>query len=170
MVQSRMIDRRLTGTGLGAGMRAGLLALALATAACGTSALRGNLVEDRHLSQLQEGVSTTDDVIAALGPPTARATFDEGIWYYIGERTEQFAFLSPEVVERRVVRVQFDGQGRVASLQQLTLDDAREFALVSRETPTLGRELGLLEQLFGNIGRFDAGGAVDTIGTRGTGI
>jgi hypothetical protein len=35
------------------------------------------------------------------------------------------------------------------------LDDAQQIVPVDDTTPTLGRELGLLQQLLGNIGRFN---------------
>ena len=44
--------------------------------------------------------------------------------------------------------------GRVDKISRLDETDGREVDLVKRETPSAGRELGLLEQLFGNIGRF----------------
>ena len=40
----------------------------------------------------------------------------------------------------------------------LTIEDGIVIDPVSRATPTHGRDLGLLEQLLGNIGRFDAPG------------
>ena len=92
-----------------------------------------------------------------FGSPTAVATFDDGIWYYIGQRVEYFAFFEPEVLERRVIRVQFDTlTGVVTDLQVRTLEDGMEFAFEESETPTLGRQMGVLEQLFGNIGQFGA--------------
>ena len=35
------------------------------------------------------------------------------------------------------------------------LEDGQEVAMVERETPTRGKELSLLQQLFGNLGRFN---------------
>ena len=92
-----------------------------------------------------------------FGSPTAVATFDDGIWYYIGSRVEYFAFFEPDVLERRVIRVQFDTlSGVITDLQVRTLEDGMEFAFEESETPTLGRQMGVLEQLFGNIGQFGA--------------
>jgi len=39
-----------------------------------------------------------------------------------------------------------------------TENDRREVELVSRVTPTAGNELSLIQQLFGNVGRFGGGG------------
>ena len=50
--------------------------------------------------------------------------------------------------------VAFDGNGRVSGTRTYTLADARDVDPVDRVTPTEGRELTLLQQLLGNIGRF----------------
>jgi hypothetical protein len=44
-------------------------------------------------------------------------------------------------------------------MNTLTMDDARQIEMVDRRTPTAGNELGFLRQIFGNLGRFDAGKA-----------
>lgn len=136
-----------------------VIALALAgglVAACApTVNTRGNMVEDSRLQSVRPGVSTQADVRAALGPPTVVPPFEEGTWYYIGQVTEKTAFFEPEVVERRVVKVEFDEIGTVATIDELTLEEGQEVELVERETPTRGRQMGFLEQMIGNLGRFN---------------
>ncbi len=153
MAESSIRNRRRTARRLGI-----VMAAAVAVTACAAEVRnRGNLVEDRRLEQIQVGTSTAGDVLRTFGSPTAVATFDDGIWYYIGQRVEYFAFFEPEVLERRVIRVQFDTlTGVVTDLQVRTLEDGMEFAFEESETPTLGRQMGVLEQLFGNIGQFGA--------------
>lgn len=135
-----------------------VMTAAIAVTACAAEVRnRGNLVEDRRLEQIEVGTSTAGDVLRTFGSPTAVATFDDGIWYYIGSRVEYFAFFEPDVLERRVIRVQFDTlSGVITDLQVRTLEDGMEFAFEESETPTLGRQMGVLEQLFGNIGQFGA--------------
>jgi len=84
--------------------------------------------------------------------------FGDETWYYVSKRTETLAFLAPEVTERKVVIVRFDRQGVVKAVDYLGLDDEREIQFVERETPTSGNEIGLLDQLLGNIGRFGGEG------------
>ncbi len=118
---------------------------------------RGNLVDDDRLAGIRAGTSRQSDVAVILGSPTAVATFDPNTWYYIGQRTEQTAFLDPEVTERRVLIVRFDDAGVVRELEELGADDGQEVQLSARETPTAGRDLSFLEQMLGNIGRFSGG-------------
>lgn len=133
-----------------------VLAAVLATAACGPVVrTRGNLLTDDVLARVTVGQSTAEEVVSRLGPPSTTSTFEEGVWYYVGQRTEKKAFLAPEVVERRVVKIAFTGDGRVDSIEELGLDEANEVLVVERETPTLGRQITFIEQLLGNLGRFN---------------
>ena len=133
--------------------------LTLAIAACGpVTATRGNLVDNDRLQQIEVGQTTVNDVFALLGTPTSVSTFDERTWYYIGERTEQLAFLDPDITERRVLMIRFDEVGTVTELNELDAEDAIDVDPVSRATPTLGRQITILEQLLGNVGRFTEDG------------
>ena len=115
----------------------------------------GNIVTDDQLSQIHPGVSQQADVAAILGTPSAGGTFDPNQWYYIGQVTEKTAFFAPEVVERKVLRITFDqATGNVSKIEQLDKDAGQNVDLVARTTPTSGHDLGMMEQVLGNIGRF----------------
>ena len=129
-----------------------LVVASLATACTPVVAVRGNIIEDEALARLHAGLATQDDVTTVLGTPSAVSAFDERTWYYIGERTEQFAFLDPDVVERRIIAVSFTADGVIEQIQEIDQEEAREVDFVSRTTPTGGKELGILEQLLGNVG------------------
>lgn len=140
--------------------RIGRLAVAtaviLGAAACSpVLATRGNLIDDERFGLIAVGRSTVNDVANVFGSPTTVSTFDRRTWYYIGQRTQKVAFFDPEVIERRVVRVEFTDTGIVSRIEDLDLDDAQAVELVERETPTLGRRLTVMEQLLGNFGRFN---------------
>lgn len=133
-------------------------ALSLVVGGCGSrTAIHGNLIEPDRVSEIREGVSRRDDVATLLGTPTVVATFDPNIWYYISQKTEQTAFFAPEAVERNVLIVRFDPtSGTVRSMDKLDITAGQDVEFSDRRTPTAGKELGFLEQLFGNVGRFSA--------------
>lgn len=131
----------------------GLLGLSLGACAP-TLATRGNLTEAERLAEIRVGVSRREDVAGLLGTPSTIGTFNEDVWYYIGQRTEKTAFFKPTVIERKVVAVRFDKQGVVEKIDQLGKDDGQQVELVDRRTPTAGRDLNFLEQILGNVGRF----------------
>ncbi|HYG88298.1 MAG TPA: outer membrane protein assembly factor BamE [Azospirillum sp.] len=132
-----------------------LLGLA-ATACAPTVATRGNMTDPDAVATIKTGSTTRDEVASLLGTPTSVGTFDQNVWYYIGQKTEKTAFFKPEVLERRVVVVHFDDAGVVNDVKQLDANQGQEVEMVERTTPTHGRELGFLEQMVGNFGRFSA--------------
>jgi len=83
---------------------------------------------------------------------------DTEVWYYIGNQTETFAFFEPKVTERQVVTINFDSNGVVSTIDAFGLERSRKFDFVERETPTTGSQITLLDQLLGNLGRFNKQG------------
>jgi outer membrane protein assembly factor BamE (lipoprotein component of BamABCDE complex) len=138
-----------------------LAALLLATAtAVGLSACsaridqRGNLLDPDAVLAVQPGIQTKDQVAQLLGTPSTRATFDDKTWYYISKRTETTAFFPPDVTDQQVLVVKFDDTDVVEAVKIYGMNDAFEIDPVARTTPTYGQRLTILQQLFGNIGRF----------------
>jgi outer membrane protein assembly factor BamE (lipoprotein component of BamABCDE complex) len=106
---------------------------------------------------LEPGVQNKDQVAQLLGTPSTIGTFDDKTWYYISKRTETVAFFSPSVLDQQVLVIKFDDNNVVKNVDLYGLDDAQEVAMESRETPTFGQKLSIIQQLFGNIGRFTKG-------------
>lgn len=129
--------------------------LAATMAACQSQTdMRGNLPDPGALAEIKPGVHTRADVTRLLGAPSTVATFGKETWYYIGGRVKSVAFFKPEILERHVFTVKFDKSGRVANVKKLDDAKGRKILLVKRETPTKGKDLTVLQQLLGNIGRF----------------
>jgi outer membrane protein assembly factor BamE (lipoprotein component of BamABCDE complex) len=64
------------------------------------------------------------------------------------------AFLKPNELSRTVIAIQFDPTGTVSDVRTLSKDDGRSVDISTRETPTRGTETSIIQELFGNIGRF----------------
>lgn len=118
---------------------------------------RGNLPTPLALEKLAPGEQTRQDVRNLLGSPATTSVFDNETWYYISSQTTQYAFYPVEELERTIYAVHFDQRGILNNVTKLDQRDGREIQIVSRETPTKGRELSLVEQLIGNLGRFNSG-------------
>ncbi len=139
------------------GLSALVMLAALALGACERLAPppvpRGNRVEAERLTQINKGVQTRADVLALLGPPTARGTFDEENWYYISGNTQVMPGRYLELRDRVVVAISFDRRGVVQDIRELKPEDGQDVGMVSRETPVPGTERNMMQALFGNIGR-----------------
>ena len=127
----------------------------VAASACAPNvATRGNSPDPDKLAEIVPGEATRDDVAALLGSPSSAATFGEEIWYYIAARVETVAFNEPEVIDQQVVAIRFSEDGLVTAIDTYGMDDARAVEIVDRVTPTSGKEVTILQQLLGNVGRF----------------
>ncbi len=138
-------------------LRAIPLLAALAIGACSpTLAQRGNVPDTEKLAELKPG-DTKDKVVQTIGSPSTIGTFSDKRWYYISRKTEKFGFFDPHTVDQQVVEVLFNDKDQVQEIKKLNLDDAYDVDLVGRSTPTAGKSVGLLDQLFANIGKFNKG-------------
>jgi len=69
------------------------------------------------------------------------------------------AFLKAKTKARKIVAFHFDGEGKVKEVEDFDLDDGDRVRIVSRTTPTRGKELDFWEQLLGSVGRLPIPGA-----------
>ncbi|OYX30234.1 MAG: cell envelope protein SmpA [Caulobacterales bacterium 32-69-10] len=134
-----------------------LAALCLAgagAAACSpTVAYNGFQAREDKPQDVKVGEDTKSTVLARLGSASTTATFEPNIWYYISQRTNKVAYKNPKVQTREVVAITFGDDEKVAKVETYTLKDGYQIAYNGAETPTRGRELSVIEQLLGNIGR-----------------
>lgn len=130
-------------------------ALASAAAACApTIGQHGFQAIDAKPTDIVAGTDTRETVLSRLGSPSTTSTFEgENVWYYISQTTEKYTYNRPQVSQRSVTEITFQDDDKVAAVRTLGLDDGRRIAMERRETPTRGRELTVLEQLLGNVGR-----------------
>ncbi|MBM3485511.1 MAG: outer membrane protein assembly factor BamE [Alphaproteobacteria bacterium] len=132
--------------------------LAAATGCVPTVDVHGNMPEQDVLDEIQPGIATRETVSEKLGTPSTIAMFEGETWYYVGRKTQTTSFFNPKTLDQRVIVVRFDGRGRVDAVDTINGDAARPVQIVERETPTRGREYTFVEQLLGNIGRFNNSG------------
>jgi outer membrane protein assembly factor BamE (lipoprotein component of BamABCDE complex) len=100
------------------------------------------------------GTDTKSTVRAKLGSPSVTSTFDPNVWFYVNQVKERVAFRRPHVTARNVTAIAFNKDTEmVETVNVYTLKDGKVIAYNNRETPTRGREMTVLEQLLGSVGR-----------------
>ena len=115
---------------------------------------QGNELDPERLEKVESGKTSREQVLEILGSPSSTSTFGPEVWYYISQRVHTTLFFRPEVDDRKVVAIAFDESGIVSEIESVDLADGRAIRPVERATPTAGHELTVLEQVFGNFGRF----------------
>ncbi len=132
----------------------GALALPLLSACETIVDQRGFAATPGSVEKLDVGSQSREDVIRLIGSPSTVATFNPNVWYYISQKQEAYAFFRPEMIEQNVLQLTFNESGRLQAMKKYDLADGKDIEMVSRITPTAGKELTILEQLLGNVGRF----------------
>jgi outer membrane protein assembly factor BamE (lipoprotein component of BamABCDE complex) len=129
-------------------------AVLMGAAACSPiSNYQGFQAIDARPADVKVGTDTRSTVLAKLGSPTATSTFDKDVWFYMTQIRNQTSFYRPKISYRNVVAIAFDHDTeQVKSVNSYSLADGRVIAYNTRETPTRGREMTVLEQLVGSIG------------------
>ncbi|CAI9120655.1 outer membrane protein assembly factor BamE [Brytella acorum] len=116
---------------------------------------RGSLIEKDDYAALKPGTSTRADVLDALGSPTSHATFNDNVWIYVTMVTSPTPLSFPHVDKQQVVVLAFDNGGVLRSLDTLHKKDAMYVGMVGDKTPTPGSHNNILQELLGNVGRYN---------------
>ena len=130
-----------------------LVAAGLSLGACSSiRENRGYVIDSVLLNSVQPGIDNQRSVEMTLGRPTFPSQFGDPTWYYVSSTTGRKPFVRPRVEAHQVLAVKFGPDGDVLSADRTGIDEVVYLTPDGAETPTLGRERGFLEDLFGNIG------------------
>lgn len=141
--------------------RAAVLVTAAAVLLTGCSSIResrGYIVDPTLTAAIQPRIDNQQSVEGTLGRPTFTSQFGTPTWYYVSSITGQRPFNRPRIKEHSVLAVTFDANGRVSEVKQSGVEQVVFLDPNGNKTPTLGRERGFLEDLFGNIGQVGGAG------------
>lgn len=120
---------------------------------------RGYISEQALITAIQPGIDNRQSVQGTLGTPTFTSQFGRETWYYIASTTSQKPFTTPKIRQHTVLAIQFQPSGDVASATFSGMDKVVHLHPDHDHTPTLGRNRGFFQDLFGNIGQVGSFGA-----------
>lgn len=106
---------------------------------------QGYVLDEAALDSIPVG-SSREQVLLSLGTPSTTQADDEGeSFYYISQKRERgFAFQRARLVDQTVLAVYLDSEGIVTSIANYSLENGRVIDMISRTTPTSGKERGFL--------------------------
>jgi outer membrane protein assembly factor BamE (lipoprotein component of BamABCDE complex) len=128
----------------------------LAGLAAGCSSIRdhrGYIAEQALVTSIQPGIDNKTSVEGTLGRPTFKSQFGEETWYYVSSTTRQKPFTRPKIREHSAMEVHFDPAGNVTTVETGGIDKVVYLNPEGDRTPTLGKERGFFEDVFGNSGQ-----------------
>lgn len=115
--------------------------------------LHGYVPSDEDLALIEVGRDTRDTVAVTIGQPTASGLLADEAWFYVQSRWKTIGPQASHEIERQVVAITFDADGRVANIERFGLERGEIVAISRRVTTTNIRGKSILSQLFGNIGK-----------------
>ncbi|HEY0120250.1 MAG TPA: outer membrane protein assembly factor BamE [Rhizobium sp.] len=138
------------------------IALVIATlglTSCQTGeVMNGGYIFDQQSLDLVPVGSSREQVLLSLGTPSTTATFDGEVFYYISQKRDRpVAFMKPRLIDQTILAIYFDKDGVVKQRANYSLKDGRVFDMVSRTTPTGGKDLTFLQQILQGGGSGAAG-------------
>lgn len=116
--------------------------------------VRGSKPDPKFVREIMPGIHKKSDVQRRLGTPSTVAMFDNEVWYYINGRIKTVSFFEPTLLERKILIIRFNKNGVVKKIEYKDTTEQKPAEFVQRKTPTKGKELNALQQIFGNIGKF----------------
>jgi outer membrane protein assembly factor BamE (lipoprotein component of BamABCDE complex) len=131
-----------------------LVAVLTLTACAQQVTMRGAMLRETDLQQVQPGIGQ-EQVRMALGTPTTTTTTGSGnVYYYISSKETQSAFFKPTEVDRQVVAVYFSPMGSVERVANYGMQDGKVVDINTRKTPAPGsKDENIVKQLFRNLGQ-----------------
>lgn len=133
-------------------------ALAFALVLTGVSGCAANYTNHGYvppqedLDQIVVGIDTRSSVEETLGSSAATSVREDDALYFVRSRVRTFAMLEPEVIDRKVVAVSFDGNGVVQNVESFGLERGQVVQLTRRVTDSSVANKSIFRQLIGNIG------------------
>lgn len=122
-----------------------------------TTQVHGYMPPAADVARIKPGVDTTATVQEILGLPAGNGIVRDASWYYVESTFENYTYHAPRVLDRKVLEVSYGQNGVVTGVKRYGIKDGRIVDLANDTTQTGGRQLGILEQLFGNILNLDPG-------------
>lgn len=158
MGQRVLVGAQMRRRGLTLRLRSGLAVLALAAVMACTPIFtnHGYIPDEQDLAELKTGVDTRDSVAAFLGRPSAEGLIGDVEWFYVQSRWKAVGAHAPREVDRQVVAISFDENGKLSNVERFGLEKGEVVAISRRVTtePIKGRSV--LAQIFANFGRVSA--------------
>ena len=113
----------------------------------------GNMPSEEKINMLFKGQSK-QDVLELLGSPSSVVTVDKDTWIYMSSEIKQVAFLAPEEIDRNVLVVKFNPEGKISAIERLDKTQGGEIEIAQEQTPNPEQKEGFFQKYFGGVGQY----------------
>lgn len=113
----------------------------------------GNMPSPDKIAQISKG-QTRAEVEQILGSPSLTTTFDDENWIYMSSTMKKVAFFKPEEVNREVLEIKFNPEGKVSQISSYDKSDGTACEIDGSQTETAGHNVGFFRKYFGGVGAY----------------
>lgn len=114
----------------------------------------GNMPAEERIARIEKGASQAD-VEQILGAPSAVMSFDANTWIYMSSDVKRVAFLKPEEVDRNILKITFNNDGKVEQIVRLNKEDGKDIVPSTDKTDVRGQNPGFFRKYFGGVGQYN---------------
>ena len=130
--------------------------LVCATACEKTVYMHGYAMDFSDFKKIKVGQDNAQAVMEKVGSPTICSSFEDKRggyrWFYVSKRVEKNGFLGAKVLDQKTVVVSFNANDVVTSVNEKVGE--RNIDIVKEETATTGKGTGVVNELFGGLGKY----------------
>lgn len=116
---------------------------------------RGYVTKFSDFSKIKPGESNQQDVLMTLGSPITSSVFGDEQWIYAGEEVTKETFFEPDLKSYESYVISFNKDGIVKKVEKKDKGSLRDVKISGDRTTASGNSLTLMQQLLGNLGRFN---------------
>jgi outer membrane protein assembly factor BamE (lipoprotein component of BamABCDE complex) len=115
---------------------------------------QGFAIADANPASAVIGTDTKQTVRTKFGTPTTMAVRDNNTWFYLSQTTDRFGAFDAQPRRRDLIEIRFDPTSeRVAAVKTYNVGDGKQISYARRETPTIGRQLSIWDQILSTLGQ-----------------
>lgn len=118
---------------------------------------------ENYQEHLKVGRTTKNEVLQLMGSPTTESSYGDLTYYYISQKQISKSFFQPKVEGQEVLALTFNSKDMLKQAKHYDIHDYKATQLDEAKTTLKGNEMGVLEQMMHNVGRF--GGGKPKVGT-----
>ena len=106
-----------------------------------------------NIDKIKVNLTTNQEIIEEYGEPFIKGIYDD-YWYYISYQTEQYGFGKRKYKKINIVEIKFN-QNVVSFVKLYNKSNLNKIKFSDEITNNSGKKLEVIEQIIGNIGRFN---------------
>ncbi len=126
----------------------------------GITTRHGYIPTEIELETLQVGQTTTEEVVNEIGNPAIINEDFGTTWIYMESKQLTKGIRKAETIERNVVVLTFEGDGTLANVETLGLENGRTVRFTQRVTKTYEGRLSVIQQILRSFGNFGSGALI----------